>query len=278
MSTQIGCQSFRLLDLPRELRLMIYERLPCKVHNHLYRLGTRRTNGEPLWIIFITKSIDIAILATCRQVRGEAQPMVVKTIENSILKPTVKMIISTVQSALSSMIIFPIILRRMFEVLQSRGVQTVDRAEMDDKSQLLAFWVVPALGPSVSPAPILKFFSQAIHQLEYATRHDTRPSIEIAVAMKPPDPEDDWRSTRRPTFKVLRTLGGFNDPESCIGISSAGWLHLPLHDWTQGVIGGNVPQWYEPDDGNSPYTYHLQNGQKIRGPMDPELWATEWME
>jgi hypothetical protein len=64
---------FPLFSLPKELRLMIYERIPIKVRAHH---GETQTHTCTI----IDKRIDMQILASCRQVHEEAFAIVQKQI------------------------------------------------------------------------------------------------------------------------------------------------------------------------------------------------------
>lgn len=58
------------MDLPTELRLMVYERIPIRKHHRTvyHDEETRKTH----MIGFITGSIDVQLLATCKQIHDEA--------------------------------------------------------------------------------------------------------------------------------------------------------------------------------------------------------------
>ncbi|KAF2650627.1 hypothetical protein K491DRAFT_682862 [Lophiostoma macrostomum CBS 122681] len=74
---------FRLLDLPSELRLMIYERLPRRTKYHKVHLANAA--GGQSYCLLAIKSAPISILATCRQIHTEAQRPVADIINDFIL-------------------------------------------------------------------------------------------------------------------------------------------------------------------------------------------------
>ncbi|KAF2650800.1 hypothetical protein K491DRAFT_682715 [Lophiostoma macrostomum CBS 122681] len=82
-------QPFRFLDLPPELRLMVYERLPRKIK---HRRITEKTNND--YVILIDKSIPTSILATCKQIYDEAIHIVSEAIRDFILYSPPKLICS----------------------------------------------------------------------------------------------------------------------------------------------------------------------------------------
>lgn len=61
-------QSFRFLDLPSELRLMVYEMLPVKITRHEFV----QQSDLPQYFALIDFAAPVAILATCRQIYEEA--------------------------------------------------------------------------------------------------------------------------------------------------------------------------------------------------------------
>ncbi|KAF2245283.1 hypothetical protein BU26DRAFT_507970 [Trematosphaeria pertusa] len=84
-------QPFRFLDLPREIRYMVYERLP-RTTKHI-TIVTHPHLGATLTLIM--HSTPTSILATCHQAYDEARPFVQKAISDWVIEGGVKLVVSS---------------------------------------------------------------------------------------------------------------------------------------------------------------------------------------
>jgi hypothetical protein len=81
------------MDLPVELRLMIYEFLPRTIkHTHVVAAATLDNPEPQVELILVTKHVPTAILATCREVHTEANAIVQKIVRRFILDTPPKII------------------------------------------------------------------------------------------------------------------------------------------------------------------------------------------
>ncbi|PVI03128.1 hypothetical protein DM02DRAFT_726758 [Periconia macrospinosa] len=79
-------QPFRFLDLPKELRLLIYEALPVTTH-HVPIPGTKVQCKETALYSCVVKTIPLSILGTCTIVKEEALPIVTEKLEQLCARP-----------------------------------------------------------------------------------------------------------------------------------------------------------------------------------------------
>jgi len=97
-SRALTAEPFRFLDLPKDIRLMVYERLPRSTKH-----TTIITSSSEGRITLISHSISIAILGTCQRVHQEALPLVNKAIREWVEDGGVKIISTTNHCGLSAL-------------------------------------------------------------------------------------------------------------------------------------------------------------------------------
>jgi hypothetical protein len=74
-------QPFRFLDLPMELRLMVYEHLPASTKVKV--LDIRSSKGHETYIILRYTMFQVALLATCKLIRAEAESFINEAMEEA---------------------------------------------------------------------------------------------------------------------------------------------------------------------------------------------------
>ena len=88
MSRQDDSKPFRLMDLPTELRLMIYRRLPRQIkHTEAHYVGDLYPHSNKTidsTVVLITRHLPVAVLRTSRQIHDEAYDIVAHLIQTFV--------------------------------------------------------------------------------------------------------------------------------------------------------------------------------------------------
>ena len=110
-------QPFRFLDLPIELRLIVYEYLPVTATIHTYDL---RTDNGRQCITLERNDLPVALLRTCQLIRNEASPIISRLIWTHSPRATFESIHPASDNAMAStcLLSFLLILASTYRLLR----------------------------------------------------------------------------------------------------------------------------------------------------------------
>jgi hypothetical protein len=120
-------QPFQFLDLPAELRLMIYECLEGGVRHTRVDLPANKNCLEPM-IILLTRTFPVALLRVSHEINHEARPTVVRLAEEWITSHPARV--------MSSYYVAREITNYLLEAVLDPNFRTVDSQDIDRLSDV----------------------------------------------------------------------------------------------------------------------------------------------
>lgn len=165
-------QPFRFLDLPKELRLMVYERLPRSIRPKTFNFEAEYYRDPvPTDMTVICRNIDTSILATCKQIHYEAKGIFRRVVTDFILSSPIRIVVRSEPGfdwQLDSLL--EMIVRRAFR-MRGADPRWLFTTDMDDISELLwmsdhseknGYWREAG---KVRSSPLFVWVSQAAQQI-----------------------------------------------------------------------------------------------------------------
>lgn len=240
------------MDLPAEIRIMVYERIPREV-----KLITLRYYGEGSPIVLLKPVTSTAILATSKTVHHEARSIIARTLRKFILEKPPRAIGTANYSAFRTIARIIYCMQRCLENGETSDIRRINHHD-----------------PSVAPSKLASFIALSVRQL--LNQHPTTVAgilhhrFEYLLAYN-----KDYRNgqlTPADSVKFSSQWTHMSPEKTSIGIALVG--QFPIEG------PNNLPRTVAYDSLELPvfkvsYNYQESN---FYSPMlvDRETWATEW--
>jgi len=258
-------KQFQFLDLPKTIRLMVYERLPRQIKHH-HVIDPSQSEDR---FILITRCLPVAILATCKFINAEATN-IVRKIQNEFILSQCPQFIANHQLffEIGFMSLFKSLTHRCFAQGLGEGESPADSVRRS--LQVLARGCFDELGVKTAAA---RFNAQSCRQIAY--KYDTSGSDEktnIRFMLL-----DDVRSTMGWNEKIencamiCRFFNVLYTPDKISSLVCVGFL--PADSYTSsGFARGAVPTLID-------VRCWLNTNVDIRElAFDERAWRSDWME
>jgi len=199
------------MDLPLEIRLMVYERIPIHIKQHQFTNTTQSRNGAMNSYSFavIAKSIELPVLTACRQIYAEASPILQRKMADILSTPP-RLLIDILQS------------NKLYKCggpLWHISRHLAERARKSNKS----LGSVPYLGtgsarggaryqPESDPdhPKLARLVARWIQSLEQQRAQGKQATLEIALTSQPDVPhETTLYALRQLAYILFAEKGGF---------------------------------------------------------------------
>ncbi|KAF2125009.1 hypothetical protein P153DRAFT_118004 [Dothidotthia symphoricarpi CBS 119687] len=293
-STTSSSQPFRFLDLPKELRLMVYERLPRATKHYPIVASRTRSTSCPhnASMILVKRAVSTTILLTCKQINSEADHLIQRSIRDFILTHTPKVIMNTeachdscASDQMASLECFVDAVERL-----SKAVRVSNRVSSSSNIMLITYtqtteserkdWYSPIREQldflCITDSDMQSKFNNICTQTERQLAFRDNPHCVQLVNVLPKRSTAGYQmlfqeNRLRPLFHMnldLPLRAGFE-------VSMAGWIEV---DSDHLALDKCVPTYMQSRySASARHHYNIRDKKRVYEAMDKETWTRDWL-